>query len=531
MADLSINPVVAVAIALFVVGLGGLLGWFLNNRLGRQSLEATRKRAEEMLRLARRDAEKEKRAAALKARQELFRHRNKVERDLRSKKGQLSKRERDLKRARQNLKDLEAELAARAETQESTEQKLQEGRKELEATREEVDRLVEEQNVRLERVAALTREEAKRQLLQNLRAEARYEAASDTKKIKEEAQKGAEKEATKIIALAIERAASDFSAERTISIFNLPNGNNVKGRIIGQEGKNIRAFEKATGIQLLIDEDASTVTLSGFNPVNREVARRVLETLLKDGNIHPRRIEDLVRRARKRLDDEMRRSGQEALKELAIKGVHPEMVKLLGRLKFRTSYGQNVLIHSKEVAYLTGMLAAELGLDEKLARRAGLFHDIGKAIDYEREGTHPEIGAEVGKKFGESGVVVNAIASHHEDCEVTSPISVLVSAADSLSGARPGARRKSVAEYIKRIEKLEELANSMDGVEQSYALHAGREIRVIARSKQVDDARVELLANDLADRIQSEMDYPGKIKITVIREVRAVDYAQGHANN
>ena len=277
---------------------------------------------------------------------------------------------------------------------------------------------------------------------------------------------------------------------------------------------------------MIIDEESNTVTLSGYNPVKREVARRVLETLIQNGNIHPRRIEDLTKRKNKRLEEETRRAGQEAVKELGLKSVDPELVRLLGRLRFRTSYGQNVLNHSKEVAYLTGMMAAELRLDEKLARRAGLMHDIGKAIDFEREGTHPEIGAEVATTHGEDEVVINAIASHHEDCEATSPISVLVAAADALSGARPGARRKTVAEYIKRIEKLEDLANSMQGVEQSYALQAGREIRVIARAKQTDDAQVDLLASDLASRIESEMDYPGKIKVTVIRELRAVDYAQ-----
>ena len=346
------------------------------------------------------------------------------------------------------------------------------------------------------------------------------------KEIKDEAQKSAEAEATKIISLAIERAASDLSAERTISTLQLPNGKEIKGRIIGHEGKNIRAFEKATGIQLLLDETGENVTFSGYNPVRREVARRVLEALVKDGNIHPKRIEDMVRRHQRRLEDEMRRAGEQTLKELGIKGMHSELVKLLGRLKYRTSYGQNVLLHSKEVSVLTGIMAAELRLDEKLARRSGLLHDIGKAIDYEREGTHPEIGAEFASRYGESEIVVNAIASHHEDCEAISPISVLVAAADAVSGARPGARRKSIAEYIKRIEQLEGLANSMEGVEQSYALQAGREIRVIARSNVVDDARVDLLASDLAARIQAEMDYPGKIKVTVIREMRAVDYAR-----
>ncbi len=506
--------------------LGAALGWFLNNRFGRRSLEAARARSEEVVRNAERAADKVRRAKVLEARQEILQQKNRADRDFRNRKRQLQKRDRDIKAARRALEEAETALQARNQELERAQQTLDGRDKQLEEQHQEVERLIAEQNSRLEKVAAMTQDEARRQLLDNLKAKTRYEAAGMIKEIKDEAQRNAEAEAVKIIALAVERAASDFSAERTISQFALPQGSDLKGRIIGQEGKNIRAFEKATGIQLLLDEDSNSVTLSGYNPIGRELARRVLETLVKDGNIHPRRIDELTRRNRRRLEEEMRQAGQEALKELGLKGMHPEMTKLLGRLRYRTSYGQNVLQHSKEVAYLTGMMAAELRLDESLARRAGLLHDIGKAIDYEREGTHPEIGAEVGQKYGEDEVVVNAIASHHEDCEYTSPISVLVSAADSLSGARPGARRKSVAEYIKRIERLEDLANSMDGVEQSYALHAGREIRVIARSKILDDARVELLATDLASRIQSEMDYPGKIKITVIRETRAVEYAR-----
>jgi ribonuclease Y len=323
----------------------------------------------------------------------------------------------------------------------------------------------------------------------------------------------------------MERMASDLSAERSVTHFDLPQGGQMRGRIIGHEGKNIKAFEQATGIQLILDEAGESVQLSGFNPVKREVARRVLQMLIKDGNIHPRRIEELTRRNLRRLEDEMKQAGEQTVKEMGIKGVQPEMVKLLGRLLYRTSYGQNVLLHSKEVGFLTGMMAAELGLDEVVARRAGLFHDIGKAVDYEREGTHPEIGAEVATRCNEHWEVVNAIAAHHEDIEVTTPITVLVATADALSGARPGARRKSVAEYIRRIEQLEGLANSMDGVDQSYALQAGREIRVIANTELVDDARIDLLAHDLARRIESEMDYPGKIKVTVIREMRAQEVA------
>ena len=522
MKDLSIWVLIIPAVALAC----GALGWLLNNRFGAKSLEAMKKRADESLRAARRSGEKAKRKAVLESKEEILRQRNKAERDLRSRKGQLTKRERDLKANTQAFQEREQEIAHRDETLKESESAVEERETELAEVRAEADRLVEEQNDRLESVSGMTREEARRQLVANLQAQTRLESAALIKEIKDEAQRSAEGEAVKIVALAIERCASDFSAERTVSHFELPEGSGMKGRIIGQEGKNIRAFEKVTGIQLLLDEETRTVSLSGYHPIKREVARRVLETLVKDGNIHPRRIEDLTRRNRRRLEEEMKRAGQETLKEMGIKGVHQEIVKLLGRLKYRSSYAQNVLNHSKEVAYITGMLAAELRLDEKLARRAGLLHDIGKAIDYEREGTHPEIGAEVGKKYGEPDVVINAIASHHEDCEAISPISVLVSAADSLSGARPGARRKTVAEYIKRIERLEEMANSMGGVDQSYAIQAGREIRVIARSKEVADARVDLLATALAARIQSEMDYPGKIKVTVIREMRAIDYAR-----
>lgn len=502
------------------------MGFWVNNRFAAKSLEATRRERDEILRDAERDAEKTKRSALLEAREEIFAQRNKAEQDYRSRKGQILKRERDLRAQQDRFRTQEAETVRQRDALKEAEAALAAREAEVNLVREKAEQLQDEELVKLERISGMTREEARRQLLANLKAETRYEAASMIKEIKDEAQKIAEGEATKIIALAIERSASDMSAERTISTLNIPNGKEMKGRIIGHEGKNIRAFEKATGIQLLLDETGENVTFSGYNPVGREVARRVLEALIKDGNIHPKRVEDLVRRHRRRLDDEMRRAGDQTLKELGIKGVHPELVKLLGRLRFRTSYGQNVLAHAKEVSILTGIMAAELRLDEKLARRAGLLHDIGKAIDYEREGTHPEIGAEYARKYGEPDVVVNAIASHHEDCEVISPISVLVAAADAVSGARPGARRKSVAEYIKRIEQLESLANSMDGVDQSYAIQAGREIRVIANSNLVDDARVDLLATDLAARIESEMDYPGKIKVTVIREVRAVDYAR-----
>jgi ribonuclease Y len=519
------NALVLAALAVAALARGLAAGWVVNNRRGRNSLEASRKRADETLRAARREGEKLKRAALLESREEALAERNKAEQDLRSRRGQQQRRERELDEAGRVLQEREQQLARAEEDNRAEAARLATRAQEVERTREQAARLLAEQNEALERVSGMTRDEARRQLLSNLKAQTRYEAAAMIKSVKDEATLNAEAAATKIIALAVERAASEFSAERTVSQFKLPEGSDLRGRIIGHEGKNIRAFEQSTGIQLLIDEESNTVTLSGYHPVRREIARRVLETLVKDGNIRPRRIEELTRRNRRRLEEEMRRAGQETLKELGLRGVHPEIVRLLGRLRYRSSYGQNVLQHSKEVAFLTGMMAAELRLDESLARRAGLLHDIGKAVDYEREGTHPEIGAEVARRVGEPEVVINAIASHHEDCEMTSPISVLVAAADAISGARPGARRQTVAQYIKRIEKLEELAASMEGVESCYALQAGREIRVIAQSRKVDDAMADLMATDLATRIQSEMDYPGKIKVTVIRELRAVDYA------
>jgi ribonuclease Y len=520
------NPTTWFLIAVAAALLGGAVGWFLNNRLGAASLEAARRRGDEIQRGAAREGENVKRQQIMEAREQILRDKTKAEGDLRSRKGQIEKRERELKQLRDSLSELESEVARQREAVHAAEQDLGAREAELRRGQESLEHLVHEENARLERASGLTRDEARRQLLQNLKAEVRFEAAALVKEIKDEAQRNAEAEGRKIMALAMERIASDLSAERTVTHFDLPSGGQMRGRIIGHEGKNIKAFEQLTGIQLLLDETGESVQLSGFNPVKREIARRVLETLLKDGNIHPRRIEELTRRHQRRLDDEMKKAGEQTLKELAMKDVQPEMVKLLGRLLYRTSYGQNVLMHSKEVSYLTGIMAAELGLDEKLARRAGLFHDIGKAVDYEREGTHPEIGAEVATRCGENWEVINAVAAHHEDIEVTTPITILVAAADALSGARPGARRKSAAEYVRRIEQLEGLANGMNGVEQSYALQAGREIRVIANTDLVDDAQIDLLASDLARRIETEMDYPGKIKVTVIREIRAQEVAR-----
>ena len=503
----------------------GAAVWYMTNRLGARSLEAARAEAQEILREAQVEAEKQKKQALLAEREKWYRTKSQLEKEAQTRQRSLQKLQKDLTDKEVAQREAAANLKKREQGVKDREKRL--GAQE-EASKEKEDRLVrmmEEENLRLERISNLTADEAKKMLLANLHNEARFEAAAMIKEIKEDAQRSGETEAQKIIALAIERQAADYSNERTATAVAIPN-EKIKGRLIGLEGRNIKAFEKFTGIQLIVDESPDSVLLSGFNPIKREIAKMVLEKLLKEGNITPQRIEEVANEMKRKMVRQIQRVGEETLRELKIDGVHPEMVRLLGRLRYRTSYGQNVLEHSKEVARLTELMAAELRLDARLARRAGLFHDIGKAIDYEREGTHPEIGHEIARKYGEPLIVQNAIASHHEDVEVISPISVLVSAADAISGARPGARRRTLVDYVKRIEKLEQLAESMEGVEQSYAIQAGREIRVIARHEKLDDAAAALLATTLAQRIQQEMEYPGKIKVTVIREMRAVDYAR-----
>ena len=503
---------------------GALLGWFSRRLFGRNTLDRVRGDSREIIERTRQEAEQQKRQAVLQAREEWLKSKSRLEQELQNKVREGDKRQRALEERDAGLNEKETRLRARERTLEQREREAQQANAEGRQERDRARRAAADLNDQLGRVSGLTLEDAKQMLLTNMRQEVRFEAARMIREAREETQKKAEMEACKIVSLAIERTASEWTAERSVTSFQLPN-EKLKGRIIGHEGKNIRAFEKATGVQLLIDEQPDTVVLSCFNPIKREVARLTLERLVKDGNIHPRRIDELVQKNQRRVEEQMLRAGQEALKELGISGVHPELVRILGRLRYRTSYGQNVLMHSIEVAKLTAIMASELRLDATLAKRAGLLHDIGKAIDFEREGTHPEIGVEVATRYNEHPVVVNAIGSHHEDADVTHPISVLVSAADAISGSRPGARRKSVVDYVRRIEQLEGLANEMEGVEQSYAIQAGREIRVIARPDKVGDDQLALLAADLAKKIETRMEYPGRIKVTVIREMRATTTA------
>ena len=504
---------------------GGGIGLALVRRACRGRLSEAQREAEALRIQARRDADKQRRMTLLAAREEAQRRAAEAEAEAGRRSAAIDEGEERLADQEQHIQEQEIELRRRAAELGSRDEKLEAAEQELAAARQAAEQTGEEYLVGLERVAGLGREEAKKLLQNKMRSEARYDAARIAKEIKDEARETADREATKIVSLAIERSASEITGFRTVSTVKIPN-EKIKGRLIGHEGKNIRAFEKATGMQLIVDESPDSVLLSGFNPVRREIARLGLEKLIKEGNINPRRIEDVIDEQKRWMVKHIQKVGEDTVKELEIEGVHVEILRLLGRLKYRTSYGQNVLEHSIEVAHITAMMAAELGLDERIALRSGLLHDIGKAIDYEREGTHPEIGMEVAKKYHEPEIVINAIASHHEDVEVISPISVLVSAADAISGSRPGARRKTLSDYAKRIEKLEGLANSIDGVDNSYAIQAGREIRVIARHQEVDDAQSESLASLIAQRIQSEMEYPGKIKITVIREMRAVDYAR-----
>ncbi|MFZ5774364.1 MAG: ribonuclease Y [Thermodesulfobacteriota bacterium] len=395
----------------------------------------------------------------------------------------------------------------------------------LVAKAREVDGLISEQRRQLEKVSGITAEEAKKQLMESIESEARMEAAKTIVKIENEMKMQADKKAKEILSLAIARYAGEYVAEKTVSVVPLPN-EEMKGRIIGREGRNIRAIEAATGIDIIIDDTPEAVILSGFNPVRREVARQALERLISDGRIHPARIEEIVEKVAEELEVTMREAGEQATFDVGAHGVNIELIKLLGRLKYRTSYGQNVLQHSLEVAFLCGVMAAELGIDVKRAKRAGLLHDIGKAVDHEVEGSHASIGAELAKKYGESAAVVHAIAAHHEDVEPDSVLDVLVQAADALSGARPGARKEMLESYVKRLEDLEKIANSFKGVEKSYAIQAGREVRIIVDSSMVTDAEAMLVSKDIVKKIEQELTYPGQIRVTVIRETRAVEYAK-----
>ena len=514
-----------ILIALVISGCSAAVAWFLSRRLGERKLANADESARKIIDEAEKEARIKKKEAALEAKDERLRVKSNFEREIQKKKAEQAKIERRIGDKERDIDILGDSLNEQRRLLSEKEKVITAKTKGIAAREEDLERLISEQNVHLERISGLTAEEARQILIENMTSKAKLEAAALTKEIKERAERDAEKEAKEVIIQAIQRCAADNTIESTVSVVSLPN-DEMKGRIIGREGRNIRSFETSTGIDVIVDDTPEAVILSGYDPVRREIARMALEKLVADGRIHPTRIEEVVVKAEKDMEVIIREAGEQVAFEIGIHSLHLEIVKLLGKLKFRSSYGQNVLHHSNEVAVLSGIMAAELDLDPVLAKRCGLLHDIGKAIDRETEGTHTQIGAKLLRKYNENAIVINAVESHHGDVPRESVYPILVQAADAISGSRPGARREPLESYIKRLEKLEELADSFKGVSKAYAIQAGREVRVIVECDQMDDLASSILASDIAQKVEEEMEYPGQIKVTVIREMRAIEFAK-----
>jgi len=518
---------VLIIIGLSLVGLlaGFAIAYFVGRRLAAEKVSEAERQARRVLEDAEREAKALKKEKLLELKEEWQRQRQQVEQELATKRNRLQVLERELK-SREEALQQKLELVTRKEKQfHELEQQLAQRQQELEQRLAQAQELVQEQIRRLEAIAGIGRDQAKQLLMEQLLDEARNEAAQLIRQIREEARLTAEREARNIIVQAIQRTAADHSVETTVSVVQLPS-EEMKGRIIGREGRNIRAFEAATGVDLIIDDTPEAVVISGFDPFRREVARIALERLVADGRIHPARIEEVVEKTRRELEEQLLLIGQEAAAELGIHNLHPALLRYVGKMKYRSSYGQNLLAHSIEVAHLAGIMAAELRLDARLAKRAGLLHDIGKCVDQNSDAPHALLGYELAKKYNEHPIVCNAIGAHHEDIPMESPIAALVQAADAISGARPGARRETLESYVRRLEQLEALAQSFEGVAKTYAMQAGREIRVIVEPERIDDRRAEELARELAARIEAEMQYPGQVKVTVVREVRKTAVAR-----
>jgi ribonuclease Y len=506
-----------VIIAIAGVIAGAVIGVIVRKKMVESKLDSAEEYSRKVMLEASKQAETIRKEAQLQAKDKLYQMKLEFEEETRSRRKELQNQEKRLFQKEETLDKKMEQLEQRERANAKTEASLAHRQSEL--------KTIEDERRKLERIAGISAAEAKEMLVSSMESEARHEASKLIKKIETETREISNRKAQEILVLAIKRYAGEYVTEESVSVVNLPN-DEMKGRIIGREGRNIRALEAATGIDLIIDDTPEAVVLSGFNPVRREVAKIALERLIEDGRIHPARIEEVVERATREIEASIKEAGEQATFDIGLHGVHPELIKLIGRLKYRSSYAQNVLQHSLEVAFLCGIMAAELGLNEKMAKRIGLLHDIGKAVDHEIEGAHATIGADLAKKYGEPDEVVHAIAAHHEDIQTSSVMDVLLQAADTLSGARPGARREMFESYVKRLEDMEAIAKSFKGVNKSYAIQAGRELRIMVESDKVDDYESTMICREIAKKIEKDLSYPGQIKVTVIRETRAIEYAK-----
>lgn len=510
--------IITVIVAVVCLAVGALCGFLLRKKIAEAAIKSAEDEAKRILDEAQKAAETKKKETLIEAKEEILRNKNEAEREIKDRRIEVARLE---KRAQQKEEALDKKIESCERKEESFNQKF----KEYESKIAQVEEVKQQQIDKLEEISGFTAETAKEYLLSQIESEARHEAAMKVSEIEQQCKEEADEKARNIVALAIQRCASDQVAETTVSTVDLPN-DEMKGRIIGREGRNIRAIETLTGVDLIIDDTPEAITISCFDPVRREIARLALERLIADGRIHPAHIEETVEKCRKEVDTIIKQSGEQATFETGIHGLNPELVKLLGRLRYRTSYGQNVLIHSIEVSHIAGMMAEELGVDPMLAKRAGLLHDIGKAMTHDVEGSHVQIGVDICKKYHESKDVIHAIEAHHGDVEPQTVVAMLVQAADAVSAARPGARRENLESYIKRLQKLEEIAKDFDGVDKCYAIQAGREIRIMVKPEEVNEDQMVFLARDIVKRIESELEYPGQIKVNLIRESRRVEYAK-----
>ena len=512
--DIIIN----IAVFLISAVIFTFVGFFLRKKIAESKLESAENEAKRILDLAAKDAENKKKEEIIKAKEEIMLARKDLDEEIRERRGEVQQQERRIVQKEENLD-------RKTETLERKEKEIEERKAELNTKKQELENTIKKQLEELQKISGLSKDEAKKQLLNEMEKQLVSEKAALLREIETKTKEEAEKNAKQVIGYAIQKCAADHTSETTVSIVALPN-DEMKGRIIGREGRNIKALETLTGIDLIIDDTPEAVVISGFDPLRREVAKIALEKLIEDGRIHPAKIEEMVEKAKEEVEATIKEEGDRAVMETGVVGLHPDLVRLIGKLKYRTSYGQNVLNHSIEVSNLARIMADELGLDPKLARRAGLLHDIGKALDHDMEGTHVEIGVDILKKYKENPFVINAVQAHHGDVEPQTIEAVLVQAADAISASRPGARRETLEAYIKRLETLENIADSFDGVEKSFAIQAGREVRIIVKPEKISDDQMTIMARDVAKKVEEEMEYPGQIKVNIVRETRVVDYAK-----